>query len=120
MKDVSRLLREEPRARLFFLALTQSALGTGAAYVALLLVAYERFHSPWALSLVLLADLMPAMLLGPVFGAAADRWSRRSCAVVADLLRFVAFTGIWLVDDFDGDPCARCGGRDRHRTLHAR
>jgi MFS family permease len=100
VRDVLELLREERRARLFFLALTQSALGTGAAYVALLLVAYERFHSPWALSLVLLADLLPAMLLGPVFGAAADRWSRRSCVVLADVVRAVAFAGIWLVDDF--------------------
>jgi MFS family permease len=100
VRDVLELLREERRARLFFVALTQSALGTGAAYVALLLVAYERFHSPWALSLVLLADLLPAMLLGPVFGAAADRWSRRSCVVLADVVRAVAFAGIWLVDDF--------------------
>ena len=100
MRDVLRLLREERRARLFFIALTQSALGTGAAYVGLLLVAYERLHSPWALSLVLLADLMPAMLLGPVFGAAADRWSRKSCVVLADVVRAAAFVGIWLVDDF--------------------
>jgi MFS family permease len=100
VRDVVRLLREERRARLFFVALTQSALGTGAAYVALLLVAYERFHSPWALSLVLLADLMPAMMLGPVFGAAADRWSRRSCVVLADVVRAAAFVGLWLVDDF--------------------
>lgn len=100
MRDIYRLLREEPRARLFFVALTQSALGTGAAYVALLLVAYDRLRSPWALSLVLLADLMPAMLLGPVFGAAADRWSRRWCVVLADVVRAAAFVGIWLVDDF--------------------
>jgi hypothetical protein len=100
VRDVLGLLRAERRARLFFLALTQSALGTGAAYVGLLLVAYERLHSPWALSLVLLADLMPAMLLGPVFGAAADRWSRKSCVVLADVVRAVAFIGIWLVDDF--------------------
>lgn len=100
MREVVSLLRAERRARLFFIALTQSALGTGAAYVALLLVAYDRLHSPWALSLVLFADLMPAMLLGPVFGAAADRWSRRTCVVIADILRAAAFVGIWLVDDF--------------------
>lgn len=100
MREVLSLLREERRARWFFVALTQSALGTGAAYVALLLVAYDRFHSPWALSLVLLADLLPAMVLGPVFGAAADRWSRRSCVVLADVLRAVAFVGIWTVDSF--------------------
>jgi MFS family permease len=100
VSDAFRLLRAEPRARLFFLALTQSALGTGAAYVALLLIAYERFDSPWAISLVLLADLLPAMLLGPVFGAAADRWSRKWCAVGADVLRAGAFIGIAIVDSF--------------------
>jgi MFS family permease len=100
VSDIVRLLRAEPPARLFFLALTQSALGTGAAYVALLLIAYERFRSPWAISLVLLADLLPAMLLGPVFGAAADRWSRKWCAVGADVIRAGAFIAIALVDDF--------------------
>jgi MFS family permease len=68
--------------------------------VALLLIAYDRFESPWAISLVLLADLLPAMLLGPVFGAAADRWSRKWCAVGADLIRAGAFIGIALVDSF--------------------
>jgi MFS family permease len=100
VRDVLTLLRAEPRARLFFVVLTQSALGTGAAYVALLLVAYDRLESPWAISLVLLADLLPAMLLGPVFGAAADRWSRRWCAVTADVVRAAAFVGIALVDSF--------------------
>jgi MFS family permease len=100
VSDIVRLLRAEPPARWFFLALTQSALGTGAAYVALLLIAYERFQSPWAISLVLLADLLPAMVLGPVFGAAADRWSRKWCAVGADVIRAGAFIAIALVDDF--------------------
>lgn len=94
------LLRRERRAAVFFAALAQSGLGTGAGYVALLVVAYERFESPWAISLVLAADLVPAMVLGPVFGAAADRFSRRTCTVVADLLRAAAFVGIALVDGF--------------------
>jgi MFS family permease len=100
VRDVIALLRAESRPRLFYLALAQSALGNGAAYVALLLVAYDRWHSPWAISLVLLADLMPAMLLGPVFGAVADRWSRRLCAVIADVVRAVAFVGIAVIDAF--------------------
>jgi MFS family permease len=94
------LFAREPRARWFFGALLQSALGTGAGYVALLLIAYDRWHSPWAITLVLLADLLPAMLLGPVFGAAADRWSRKWCVVVADLLRLGAFAGIAVADTF--------------------
>jgi MFS family permease len=100
VKEVVALLRDEPRARWFFGALTQSALGTGAAYPALLLVAYHRFHSPWAISLVLVAELAPAMFLGPVFGALADRWSRRWCAVAADVIRAGAFIGVVLAQDF--------------------
>lgn len=87
-------------ARVYYAVLAQSALGNGAGYVALLVVAYERFNSAWAISLILLADLVPAMLLGPVFGAAADRWGRRRCMVVADCTRAVAFLGIVLVDSF--------------------
>ena len=87
-------------ARLYYGVLAQSALGNGAGYIALLVIAYDRFNSAWAIGLVLLADLVPAMLLGPVFGAAADRWSRRGCMVVSDLIRAVAFVGVAVVDSF--------------------
>jgi MFS family permease len=95
------LFRGEPRARWFFGALAQSALGNGAGYVALLLLAYDRWHSPWAITLVLMADLLPAMVFGPVFGAAADRWSRKACMIIADVLRFGAFVGIAFVDGIE-------------------
>jgi MFS family permease len=101
VRETLELLKQERRARTFFGVLTQSALGTGAGYVALLLIAFDRFESPWAISAVLIADMVPAMLLGPVFGAAADRWSRRACAVVADVARAAAFAGIALVDGFE-------------------
>ena len=82
---------------MFFLALVQSSLGTGAAYVALVVLAYERYRSAWAISAVLLAELLPSMVFGPVLGAAADRWSRRSCLIVADVLRAGAFVAIAFV-----------------------
>ena len=44
---------------------------------------------------------VPAMLLGPLFGAAADRWSRKGCSVVADVLRAVAFAGIAIFGSFE-------------------
>jgi len=100
VRSTLQLLRLERQARGFFVVLAQSSLGTGAAYVGLLLIAYERFHSPWAVGLVLLADLFPSAVLGPILGAAADRWSRKLCAVVADVMRAVAFVGIALVDPF--------------------
>jgi MFS family permease len=100
MREIVDLIKREPRARLFFVALGQSALGTGAALVALLVLALERFDSPWAIGLILLADVVPGMLLGPVFGAVADRWSRRTCVIVADVVRVAAFAGLVLADDF--------------------
>jgi MFS family permease len=100
MRQVIALLRKERSARLFFLAVAQSSLGSGAAYVGLLLLAYERFHSPWAISLVLLADFLPAIVLGPLLGAVADRWSRRWCTVIADIVRAGAFLGLVFVDGF--------------------
>jgi MFS family permease len=91
----------EPHTRLFFIAHAQSSLGTGAGYAALLLIAYDRYPGAWGIALVLLADFLPATLLGPIFGAAADRWSRRTCAVVADLMRAAALIGIAFVGSIE-------------------
>jgi MFS family permease len=100
MREILDLIKQESRARRFFIALGQSALGTGAALVALLVIALERFDSPWAIGLILLADVIPGMVLGPLFGAVADRWSRRACVVLADVVRAAAFAGLVLVDGF--------------------
>ena len=100
MTQALELLRREPRARLFFLAHAQSSFGTGAGYIALLLLAYQRFHSPWAITGVLLAEFLPGMFLGPVMGAAADRWSRRSCLIAAEVMRAVAFVALAFVGSF--------------------
>jgi MFS family permease len=100
LRPIRDLLRYEPQSRLFFVAHAQSSLGTGAGYVALLVLAYERLESPWAISLVLLADFLPSMFLGPIFGAAADRWSRRWCAALADVARALAFVSLAFFDGF--------------------
>ena len=79
-------------SRRFFAAHAQSCLGSGLAYVALPLLAYDRFDSAWAVVAVLLPDLLPAIVLGPLLGALVDRWGWRSCAVLADVVRCLAFT----------------------------
>jgi MFS family permease len=88
--------------RRFFLAHFQSELGTGAAYVALVLVAYHRLHSGWAIALVLLADFLPGIVLGAPFGALADRVSRKRLLVFADVLRAGAFIGLAVIPSFAG------------------
>ena len=82
------------RARPFFAAHLQSSLGTGAGYVAILLLAYEQLGNAWGATAVLLADLAPAMLLGPLLGGLIDRTSRLGCAIVADVIGALAFAGL--------------------------
>ena len=96
---IARLLRRPPVAR-FFAAYAQSAIGNGVGYVALLLLAYETFHSAWAVSAILLADFLPSMLAGPLLGAVVDRLPRRTCIVVADLLGAAAFGALVFAESF--------------------
>ncbi len=94
------LLQQHRSLRRFFAAFFQSQVGSGAAYVALLLVAYHRLHSGWAISLVLLGEFVPGIVLSPVFGSLADRVSRRRLAVSGDLLRAASFTALALIPSF--------------------
>ena len=86
--------RGERRARWFFAAHLQNALGTGAGYVALLVLAYDRLGSAWGATAVLLADLIPAMLLGPALGRLIDRHGRLRSAIAADVIGALAFAAI--------------------------
>lgn len=86
--------RSERHARWFFAAHLQGGVGVAAGYVALMLLAYERIGTAWAATAVLLADLLPAMLLGALLGGVIDRTSRLGCAVTADLVRAAAFAGL--------------------------
>jgi MFS family permease len=92
-----KVLVSEHKARWFFAAHLQSALGTGAAYVALLVLAYDRLGSAWGATAVLVADLAPAMLFGPLLGRLVDRTSRLGCALAADLISALAFAGLAVV-----------------------
>jgi MFS family permease len=78
-------------SRRFFLAHAQSCLGSGLAYVALPLLAWDRFGSAWAIVAVLLPDLLPAIVLGPLLGALVDRVGWRACSIASDILRCAAF-----------------------------
>jgi dTMP kinase len=53
----------------------------------------------FALGAVLLFRLLPAIVLGPLAGAFADRFDRRKTMVVADFLRFAFFVSIPIVDN---------------------
>ncbi len=88
------LLRTPGAVRRFLAASLQSSIGNAVGYIALLLLAYEMTRSAWAVAAVLLAECVPAIALGPCFGALADRCSRRMLVVAADLLRCTAFVAL--------------------------
>src|SRR5262245_1489764 len=85
-----------PAARRFFAAHAQSSLGTGLALLALPLLALDRFGSAMAVSAVLLPDLLPAIIIGPVVGVLVDRIGWRRCAATADVLRGIGFLAVML------------------------
>ena len=93
-------LLKQPTLRRFFIAHGQSQLGTGAGYVALVLIAYQRLHAGWAIALVLLADFLPGILLSAYFGVLADRHSRRTLAITAELIRAAAFIALAITASF--------------------
>ena len=124
MDAVVSLWKSERRARWFFGAHLQSGLGAGAGYIALLVLAYDRIGSAWGATAILLADLLPAMLLGPLLGAAIDRTSKLGAAILADVVRALAFAGLVIFDGtlVDGHPRRswpapgpRCSGPRRTR-----
>jgi MFS family permease len=82
----------DPQSRRFFIAHGQSCLGSGLAHVILPLLAYEHTGSAWAVTAVLVPDLLPAIFVGPLLGALVDRVGWRTCAIVADVLRMIAFS----------------------------
>ena len=98
MHPVVTLWKTERPARWFFAAHLQGSLGAGAGYIALLVLAYHRLGSAWGATAVLLADVLPAMLLGPLLGGLIDRTSRLGAAIVADVIRAGAFAGLVFVD----------------------
>jgi MFS family permease len=90
------ILRSNRPLRRLLAAWLQSCLGTGAGYVALLLLTYRHLHTSWAIAAVLLADFLPAILFGSWFGACADRYSRRRLIAVGNVLQAAAFGGLAL------------------------
>ena len=63
---------------------------------------YERTGSAWALGLVGLVELAPALFLMVPAGNAADRFPRRNIGIVAHTLLAAAAAGLAMVSLFEG------------------
>ena len=93
-----------PAFRRLYVALAFSSLGDWLGFLATTSLATQFATSlsgkAYATGGVLVFRLLPAVLLGPLAGAFADRFDRRRTMVVCDLLRFGLFLSIPLVHNF--------------------
>lgn len=71
-------LRSSPDFRLVFVSLTVTGFGTLTVEVALLVQAKQLTHSPLAVGLLGMAELVPLVLFGLYGGTLADRFDRRT------------------------------------------
>jgi len=107
---INGVLRVKPFRRLWY-ATALSSLGDWLGLLATTALAtslasgYQAQN--YALGGVLIVRLLPAILLGPLAGAFADRFDRRRTMVVGDAVRFVLFMTIPLAHLIV----------DRHQTL---
>ncbi len=84
------MLRRNRDIRTLFIAQVVSYAGDWFAYVALLGLVKDLTSSSLLVALVFVAQVLPAFLMSPVAGAAADRFDRRTIIVGASAIQTVA------------------------------
>ena len=85
------LLGTAPGFRLLFLATLGSSLGTLLATVALVVDIKDRTNSGSWVSVLMIAEFLPAVAVGLFLGPLLDRVSRRGLMIVSDLVRAGVF-----------------------------
>jgi dTMP kinase len=89
--------------RKLWLSMSLSSFGDWLGLLAITATAYQQFDSYMAANFafggVLLFRLLPAIVLGPLAGAFADRFDRRKTMVITDIMRFALFASIPIVDN---------------------
>ena len=86
-----------PYVRAFTLGRMAAAIGTRFVSVAVGWELYERTGDPWALGLVGVVQVAPALVLMLPAGSIADRFSRRNVAIWTHAVLIVVALGLALV-----------------------
>lgn len=98
--EVRNVLAIKPFRRLW-ISLSLSSLGDWLGFLATTALASQLAnsysHQLYAVAAVLFVRLLPAIFIGPIAGAWADKFNRRTTMVVTDILRFLLFLSIPLV-----------------------
>jgi MFS family permease len=93
-----KLLRTNADIRSLFIAQVVSYMGDWFAYVAFVGLVQDLTDAPVLVTLVYVAQALPAFLMSPIAGATADRYDRKRIIQVVSLVQVVAAAGLLLVN----------------------
>jgi MFS family permease len=85
------LLRDAPGFRFLFFATLASSIGTWLAFIALVVDVQSRTDDARWVSVLLIVEFLPLVVIGLAAGPLIDRLSRRGLLVGSDLARAVVF-----------------------------
>ena len=91
------LIQANRNFRLLWFGQIVSQLGDWFNIVALYALLFELTGSATAVAVMMVVQLLPVALVGPVSGVVVDRFDRRRIMITADLVRGTAVLGLLLV-----------------------
>lgn len=86
------LVRTNPAFRRLFLAHATSRAGDAFNTVALVVLVFQLTGSGLGVATIVVFEVVPIVVLGPIAGVLADRFPRRRLMIIADLARAVLVT----------------------------
>jgi MFS family permease len=91
------LLRKNRSFRLLWLGQVVSQMGDWFDTIAVYTLALQLTGSTRSVALIMVARFLPSVVMGPLSGVVADRFSRRSVMIASDLLRAVVVLGFLFI-----------------------
>ena len=101
MRALIALIRENRNFRLLWFGQIVSQLGDWFNVVALYALLFELTGSATAVAGMMVMQLLPVAIVGPVSGVIVDRFDRRRIMIAADIIRGAAVLGLILVRSSD-------------------
>jgi MFS family permease len=91
------LLRVNRNFRFLWLGQVVSQMGDWFDTIAVYTIALRLTGSSRSVALIMVARFLPSVVMGPLSGVVADRFSRRSIMITADLMRAIVVLGFLFI-----------------------
>jgi MFS family permease len=91
------LLRSNRGFRMLWLGQVVSQMGDWFDTIAVYTIALQLTGSSRSVALIMVARFLPSVVMGPLSGVVADRFSRRSIMITSDLMRALVVLGFLFV-----------------------